>query len=65
MTALLAQVPGAYSIAQILVALIVICAVVYIFNAVVVLPEKVRLIVNVVVVAVVAIVAIKFLLGFL
>jgi hypothetical protein len=60
---LFAQV-GAYSIAQLLIACIVIGAIVYIFNAVVELPAQVKLIINVVLVAIVAIVAIKILLSF-
>jgi len=55
---------GAYSIGQILVALIVIGAIWYIFNAVVDLPPKAKMIVNVVLIAILAIVAIRLLLSF-
>lgn len=61
---LLAQAFGAYSIGQILVVVIVIGAIWYIFNAVVELPPKAKMIVNVVMVAILAIVAIRILLSF-
>jgi uncharacterized protein (DUF983 family) len=59
-----AQAFGAYSIGQILIVCIVLGACFYIFNSIVELPPKAKMIVNVVLVALLAIVAIRFLLSF-
>jgi hypothetical protein len=65
MLPLLAQAFGAYNLGQLIIVAIVVGAILYIFNAVVELPPKIKMIVNVVILAIVAIVAVKILLGFL